>query len=159
LLDLAILWTDLRVRQARGNEVTAARKEALEVLAQAEALWSRAAELLSDTLDVTLTVDDPKSPHRYQMDGAWKDLRIEPLKFRVKLWGPFSRPVTRTGYWSEHGPVFVTERGVFAVSFSPDGKHVATGGFEGKVRIFDAETAALVKEFIPVTVTPTVAAK
>ena len=50
-------------------------------------------------------------------------------------------------------------RGVFAVSFSSDGKHVVTGGFEGKVRIFDAETGALVKEFIPVTITPTIAAK
>lgn len=49
-------------------------------------------------------------------------------------------------------------RGVFAVSFSPDGKQVATGGFEGKVRIFDAVTGALVKEFIPVTITPIVAA-
>ncbi|MBI3861827.1 MAG: hypothetical protein HY290_08015 [Planctomycetia bacterium] len=49
-------------------------------------------------------------------------------------------------------------RGVFAVGFSPDGKHVVTGGFEGKVRIFDAETGSLEKEFIPVTVTPTVAA-
>lgn len=49
-------------------------------------------------------------------------------------------------------------RGVFAVAFAPDGKHVATGGFDGKVRIFDAETGNLVKEFVPVTVTPTVAA-
>ena len=49
-------------------------------------------------------------------------------------------------------------RGVFAVAFSPDGKQVATGGFEGKVRLFDVETGSLVKEFIPVTVTPTVAA-
>jgi WD40 repeat protein len=49
-------------------------------------------------------------------------------------------------------------RGVFAVAFSPDGKHVATGGFEGKIRIFDAESGNLEKEFIPVTVTPTVAA-
>ena len=49
-------------------------------------------------------------------------------------------------------------RGVFAVAFSPDGKHVITGGFEGKVRIFDAESGNLEKEYIPVTVTPTVAA-
>jgi WD40 repeat protein len=48
-------------------------------------------------------------------------------------------------------------RGVFAVAFSPDGKHVVTGGFEGKIRIFDAETGNLEKEFIPVTVTPVVA--
>jgi len=49
-------------------------------------------------------------------------------------------------------------RGVFAVSFAPDGKHVVTGGFEGKIRIFDADTGTLVKEIIPVTITPTVAA-
>lgn len=49
-------------------------------------------------------------------------------------------------------------RGVFSVAFSPDGKRVATGGFEGKVRIFDADTGTLVKEFVPVEITPTVAA-
>jgi WD40 repeat protein len=50
-------------------------------------------------------------------------------------------------------------RGVFSVAFSPDGKQVVTGGFEGKLRLFDAETGQLIKEFIPVTVTPAVAAK
>ena len=50
-------------------------------------------------------------------------------------------------------------RGVFAVAFSKDGKRVATGGFEGVVRLFDAETGMLIKEFIPVTVTPAVASK
>jgi WD40 repeat protein len=49
-------------------------------------------------------------------------------------------------------------RGVFAVAFAPDGKHVVTGGFEGKVRIFDVESGNLEKEFIPVAVTPVVAA-
>jgi WD40 repeat protein len=50
-------------------------------------------------------------------------------------------------------------RGVFAVAFSPDGKQVATGGFEGKVRLFNAETGALEKEFFPVAITPAVAGK
>ncbi len=49
-------------------------------------------------------------------------------------------------------------RGVFAVAFAPDGKHVVTGGFEGKVRIFDAESGNLEKEFIPVPVASAVAA-
>jgi hypothetical protein len=36
---------------------------------------------------------------------------------------------------------------------------VATGGLDGIVRLFDAETGDLVKEFPPVTITPKVAAK
>lgn len=49
--------------------------------------------------------------------------------------------------------------GVFAVAFRPDGKQVATGGFDGKVRLFDVETGMLVKEFVPVEITPAVATK
>src|SRR5262249_60989182 len=37
LLDLAVLWTDLRVRLAGPGQVHAARRTALEVLAEAEA--------------------------------------------------------------------------------------------------------------------------
>ncbi len=49
--------------------------------------------------------------------------------------------------------------GVFAVAYRPDGKQVATGGLDGVVRLFDAETGALLKEFVPVTITPSVAGK
>ncbi|MSR58462.1 MAG: hypothetical protein EXS05_12550 [Planctomycetaceae bacterium] len=49
-------------------------------------------------------------------------------------------------------------RGVFAVAFAPDGKRVATGGFDGIIRIFNAENGELFKDFVPVEVTPTVAA-
>jgi serine/threonine protein kinase len=38
LLDLALLWADLRVRLARRSQVAAAHREALEILAEAEAL-------------------------------------------------------------------------------------------------------------------------
>ena len=50
------------------------------------------------------------------------------------------------------------DKGLFAVAFRPDGKQVATGGFDGHIRIFDSNTGSLVKEFIPVAVSETVAA-
>ena len=44
------------------------------------------------------------------------------------------------------------EGAVFAVAFSPDGKQVCTGGFDGMVRIFDAEKGNLVKAFAVVQI-------
>ncbi|WP_397570497.1 c-type cytochrome domain-containing protein [Schlesneria sp. T3-172] len=49
--------------------------------------------------------------------------------------------------------------GVFAVAFRPDGLQVATGGLDGLVRIFNAETGELLRELIPVTITPSVASQ
>ena len=48
--------------------------------------------------------------------------------------------------------------GVFAVAFRPDGQQVATGGLDGMVRIYNAETGELLKEFSPVMIVPHVAA-
>jgi DNA-binding beta-propeller fold protein YncE/mono/diheme cytochrome c family protein len=43
---------------------------------------------------------------------------------------------------------------VYTVAFRPDGKVLAVGGFDGAVRLFDPENGALLKEFIPVPLTP-----
>ncbi len=67
-----------------------------------------------------LTVDDEDRPTQYMMDGEWRDLDVSQIRFRVPLWGPFSLPVNRRGLRSEHGPVLVTDRGVFAVSYVGD---------------------------------------
>jgi serine/threonine protein kinase/Flp pilus assembly protein TadD len=45
LLDLAILWADLRVSSASANEARRARAEAIDVLAQAEALFGQSCVL------------------------------------------------------------------------------------------------------------------
>lgn len=43
--------------------------------------------------------------------------------------------------------------GVFAVGFAPDSKQVATGGFDGSIRINDPSSGKLLKEFVPVPLT------
>ncbi len=47
---------------------------------------------------------------------------------------------------------------VYAVAFRPDGQQVASGGFDGPVRLCDAQTGQVVKEFLPVPLGPTTVA-
>ena len=46
----------------------------------------------------------------------------------------------------EHGAIF-------GVAFSTSGKLVAACGFDGQLRLFDADTGKLIKELVPVPVT------
>jgi WD40 repeat protein/mono/diheme cytochrome c family protein len=46
---------------------------------------------------------------------------------------------------------------VYAVSFRPDGQVIATGGFDGKVRFYNAADGKPIKEFAPVPLTAPVA--
>jgi penicillin amidase/acyl-homoserine-lactone acylase len=67
-----------------------------------------------------LTVDDEKAPAKYQMDGQWKDLTRKTISYNVLKDGALEK-VERTAYWSEHGPAWVTGKGVFAVSYASAG--------------------------------------
>lgn len=48
---------------------------------------------------------------------------------------------------------------IYATTFSPDGKQIATGGFDGIVRLFETDTGKLIKEFPAAPLSPAVAAK
>jgi WD40 repeat protein len=43
---------------------------------------------------------------------------------------------------------------VYSLAWRPDGKVLAVGGFDGKVRFFDPETGTMIKEFVPVPLSP-----
>jgi WD40 repeat protein/mono/diheme cytochrome c family protein len=44
---------------------------------------------------------------------------------------------------------------IHAVAYTPDGTRIATGGFDGQVRLFDAKTGSVVKQFVPVPIAAT----
>lgn len=72
-----------------------------------------------DLVDIyTLETNLDKKPTQYKFEGEWRDFEITKSKFRVKLFGPFSLPVTRDVLWSEHGPVLETPSGYYAIRFA-----------------------------------------
>jgi WD40 repeat protein/mono/diheme cytochrome c family protein len=66
-------------------------------------------------------------------------------------------------YDANDGKRLVTFEGqpgaAYALQYRPDGQQVAAAGFDGMVRLYDAGSGKLVKEFLPVTVTPATAGK
>jgi WD40 repeat protein len=46
----------------------------------------------------------------------------------------------------------VPEGGIYTVDFSPDGKTIAAGGFDGDVRLYNAADGQPLKRFTPVEV-------
>ncbi|MBI1312787.1 DUF1553 domain-containing protein [bacterium] len=48
--------------------------------------------------------------------------------------------------------IAVEDSGIYAVRFSPDGKHVAAAGSNGKVRVYETETSKQVAEFLSVPI-------
>lgn len=105
-----------------------------------------------DLVDVyELDVDDEKKPAKYRFDGGWREMGRGAAHFRVKLFGPFSLPVSRPVYRTVHGPAFKTPNGWRAVSFAGDGEIRAIEQWRrmNKAQNFDGWRAAMTMQAIP----------
>jgi WD40 repeat protein len=51
------------------------------------------------------------------------------------------------------------QAGIYAVAFSPAGDRLATGGFDGHVRIYNPATGEMIKDFVPVPISEAVTSR
>lgn len=76
-----------------------------------------------DVVDVFKLKMHPKKPLSYKLDGKWKKLEKRPVNIRVDT-GFFHLPLKLETFWSEHGPVFKTEHGYYALRYAGIGKAI-----------------------------------
>ncbi len=93
------------------------------------------------------------------MPGRVFDVRYSPDGTRVVAGSSFNgtgqvRIFDEANEKNEIARIDVPQGGIYSVAFSHDGKMVAAGGFDGLVRLYDAQTGSLVKEFAPIEIQP-----
>ncbi len=77
---------------------------------------------LPDLADVYVLDIHPDDPDLYRYDGEWKRLDKSEVTIPVKLFGPFTLPVSQEVLRSVHGPVLRTEHGTYALRFVGEGE-------------------------------------
>lgn len=114
-------WYEAHMVSEEGMNIAGATFPGVPIIAQGvnpNLGWAQTVNR-PDLIDIyALEVDDFDNPTKYKLDEEWRNFEITKSKFRVKLFGPFSLPVTRDVLWSEHGPVLSTPTGHYAIRFA-----------------------------------------
>ena len=69
-------------------------------------------------VDVYRLTSNPANHRQYRLDGQWRDMKVGDAAIRVKLFGPLIWTFHKPLLWSQQGPVFETDHGVFAVRYA-----------------------------------------
>ena len=114
-------WYEAHMVSQEGMNIAGATFPGVPIIAQGvnpNLGWAQTVNR-PDLIDIyALDVDDFDNPTKYKLDGKWYDFEKTISKFRVKLIGPFSLPITRDVLWSKHGPVLSTSTGHYAIRFA-----------------------------------------
>lgn len=98
-----------------------------------------------DLADIYELEINPDNEDQYRFDGEWRDFEKDTARITVRLWGPLRWTFKRELLWSAHGPVFRTDRGVFALRFVGYGevRHLDQWYRMNKARNLDEFKAAM----------------
>jgi acyl-homoserine-lactone acylase len=71
-----------------------------------------------DLVDVYQLTINPDNEEQYLLDGVWRDFEVTDAAIDVTFWGPIRWTFHEAIYHSAHGPVFRTDKGVFAMRWA-----------------------------------------
>lgn len=71
-----------------------------------------------DLVDVYQLTLNPDNENQYSLDGVWRDFEVKDATIDVTFWGPIRWTFNEPIYRSDHGPVFKTEQGAFALRWA-----------------------------------------
>jgi WD40 repeat protein len=88
-----------------------------------------------------------------EQEGAILSLAFNADGSRIAVGGmSHSVPVYETETGKQAAKCDIGSEGIYALRFSPDGKTLATGGFDGHIRLFNAASGDLLRDFVPVPI-------
>ncbi|WP_237068668.1 penicillin acylase family protein [Microbulbifer guangxiensis] len=119
-----VAWYEARVHSQQGWNMAGATFPASPVILHGhnENLgWANTVNK-PDLVDIYRLTVNPENSDQYLLDGQWRTFDRREARIRVKLLGPLHWTVTREILLAEHGPVFRTEHGTYAVRWAGMGE-------------------------------------
>ncbi|KUJ79677.1 acylase [Microbulbifer flavimaris] len=119
-----VAWYEARVHSDEGWNMAGATFPASPVILHGHNEFLGWANTVNkpDLVDIYRLTINPDNPDEYLLDGQWHEFEKREARIRVKLLGPLHWTAGREILMAEHGPVFRTEHGTYAVRWAGMGE-------------------------------------
>lgn len=119
-----VAWYEARVKSEQGWDMAGSTFPGAPVILHGHGPSLGWASTVNkpDLVDVYQLTINPNNDDQYLLDGQWRDFEIENSAIDVTFWGPIRWTFNEAIYRSEHGPVFKTEKGAFALRWAGMGE-------------------------------------
>ncbi|WP_339725893.1 penicillin acylase family protein [uncultured Paraglaciecola sp.] len=115
-----VAWYEARVKTQQGWDMAGSTFPGAPVILHGHGPTLGWASTVNkpDLVDVYQLTINPNNENQYLLDGEWRDFVVKDAAIDVTFWGPIRWTFHETIYRSEHGPVFKTEKGTFALRWA-----------------------------------------
>ncbi|WP_323847340.1 acylase [Microbulbifer magnicolonia] len=119
-----VAWYEARVHSGEGWNMAGATFPGAPVIIHGHNEYLGWANTVNkpDLVDIYQLEINPENPAQYLLDGQWRDFDRREAKIRVKLLGPLHWTFREEILIAEHGPVFITDHGAYAVRWAGMGE-------------------------------------